>query len=164
MFLTNAHVISEDPQEQSGTPRSLAPDDAVVVFQAGPDAGKTFEIDRLIYSSRRNELDCTIATLAQPTSFNSQTRISKSLPRLSEGKSRRVFVIGHPKGGGLSFSLHDNLLLDHQSPKIHYRAPTEGGSSGSPVFNSTWNLIGIHHLGGESVKKLNNQSGFYAAN
>ncbi len=164
VFLTNAHVISEDPQEQSGTPRSLAPEDAVVVFQAGPDAGKTFEIDRLIYSSRRNELDCTIATLAQPTSFNSPTRISKSLPRLSTGKNHRVFVIGHPKGGGLSFSLHDNLLLDYQSPKIHYRAPTEGGSSGSPVFNSTWNLIGIHHLGGESVQKLNNQSGFYEAN
>ena len=164
VFLTNAHVISEDPQEQSGTPRSLAPDDAVVVFQAGPDAGKTFEIDRLIYSSRRNELDCTIATLAQPTSFNTPTRISKSLPRLSAGSNHRVFVIGHPKGGGLSFSLHDNLLLDHESPKIHYRAPTEGGSSGSPVFNSTWNLIGIHHLGGESVQKLNNQSGFYEAN
>ena len=164
VFLTNAHVISDDPQEQSGTPRSLDPDDAVVVFQAGPDAGKTFEIDRLIFTSRRNDLDCTIATLAQATSFDAPTRVSKSLPRLSAGKNHRVFVIGHPKGGSLSFSLHDNILLDHQSPKIHYRAPTEGGSSGSPVFNSTWSLIGIHHLGGESVQKLNNQSGFYEAN
>ena len=164
VLLTNAHVISDNAQEQSGTPPSLAPEDAVVIFQAGPDAGKIFEIDRLIFSSHRNDLDCTIATLQQPTSFNTPTRISKSLPRLTTGKNQRVFVIGHPKGGGLSFSLHDNLLLDHQTPKIHYRAPTEGGSSGSPVFNSTWNLIGIHHLGGERVQKLNNQSGFYEAN
>ena len=75
-----------------------------------------------------------------------------------------VIHIGHPKGGSLSFSLHDNLLLDHEKPKIHYRSPTEGGSSGSPVFNDKWDLIGLHHLGGNFIKMLNGKNGHYEAN
>jgi V8-like Glu-specific endopeptidase len=54
-------------------------------------------------------------------------------------------VIGHPSAGGLSFSLQDNLLMDLAEPKLHYRAPTEPGSSGSPVFNAQWKLIALHH-------------------
>ena len=86
-----------------------------------------------------------------------------------------VFVIGHPGGNQISFSFNDNELLDYDkslndgaddtSPvKIHYRAPTEGGSSGSPVFDYQWRGIGIHHSGGRSMKKLNGKPGFYSAN
>ncbi|HBL29593.1 MAG TPA: serine protease, partial [Acidobacteria bacterium] len=45
----------------------------------------------------------------------------------------KVYVIGHPLGGGLSLSLTDNALLGTSERLLHYRAPTEGGSSGSPV-------------------------------
>ena len=46
----------------------------------------------------------------------------------------------------------------------HYRAPTEGGSSGSPVFNQDWELLGLHHSGGKDMAKLNGKEGRYAAN
>ncbi|MBO3273159.1 S1 family peptidase [Hymenobacter defluvii] len=61
---------------------------------------------------------------------------------------QRIYIIGHPDGGTLSLSLQDNLLLDYQEPLIHYRTPTVGGSSGSPVFNQQWQLIGIMSLHG----------------
>jgi V8-like Glu-specific endopeptidase len=49
--------------------------------------------------------------------------------------------------------------------RLHYRAPTAGGSSGSPVFNEDWEVMGLHHLGGKlGVEKLNGKSGTYAAN
>jgi endonuclease G len=32
--------------------------------------------------------------------------------------------------------------------RLHYRSATEPGSSGSPVFNDLWQLIGLHHYGG----------------
>ncbi len=167
VFVTNAHVISNDPSEQDGLPQgpqSLPPEDATVIFEAGPDAGKEFAVAQLIFTSRRTELDCTVVTLAQSPSFDKPFRISKSLPRINPDRSQRVYVIGHPKSGRLSFSLHDNVLLDHEVPKVHYRAPTEGGSSGSPVFNANWDLVALHHLGGESMPKLNNQPGSYGAN
>ncbi len=164
VFVTNAHVISDDPAEQSASPPSLAPEDATVIFEAGPDAGKEFAVDRLLFTSKRTELDCTVVALAQSPSFDKPFRIAKSLPRINPERSQRVYVIGHPKGGRLSFSLHDNVLLDHEVPKVHYRAPTEGGSSGSPVFNANWDLVALHHSGGESMPKLNNQPGVYGAN
>jgi len=50
--------------------------------------------------------------------------------------------------------------------RVHYRAPTEGGSSGSPVFNaSAWEVIALHHKGGMlGMPKLNGATGTYAAN
>ena len=50
--------------------------------------------------------------------------------------------------------------------RLHYRAPTEGGSSGSPVFNSRlWQVIALHHKGGKiGMPKVNGKEGTYAAN
>ena len=71
----------------------------------------------------------------------------------------------------------DNELLDHEGPptgqpqipgvcRVHYRAPTEGGNSGSPVFNAAaWQVVALHHKGGRfGMPRLNGQSGTYAAN
>jgi V8-like Glu-specific endopeptidase len=69
------------------------------------------------------------------------------------------YVIGYPKGGGRSFSINDNLLLDYDARRLHYRAPAEGGSLGSPMFNPKWGVIGIHHRGGLEMPRLNNQPG-----
>src|SRR5438445_9734221 len=41
-------------------------------------------------------------------------------------------------------------------PKLHYRAPTAPGSSGSPVFNKDWQLVALHH---SSVKRMPAPSG-----
>src|SRR5262245_41581395 len=89
----------------------------------------------------------------------------------------RVYVIGYPGGRDLAFSFQDNELLDHEGPpqgrpgvegvcRVHYRAPTEGGSSGSPVFNSRlWQVIALHHKGGKiGMPKLNGKEGTYGAN
>ena len=64
----------------------------------------------------------------------------------------------------MSFSLQDNLLLDWDERKLHYRTPTEPGSSGSPVFNDQWELIALHHAGRADMRKLNGLAGTYEAN
>ena len=92
-------------------------------------------------------------------------------------RTARVYVIGHPGGRDLAFSFQDNELLDHEGPpegkpqipgvcRVHYRAPTEGGSSGSPVFNARlWEVIALHHKGGKlGMPRLNGEAGTYAAN
>jgi hypothetical protein len=101
--------------------------------------------------------------------------VAKVLPAL--GTTARVYIIGHPRGQDLAFSFQDNELLDHEGPptgkpqipgvcRVHYRAPTEGGSSGSPVFNGDlWQVIALHHEGGkQGMPRLNGAPGTYAAN
>ncbi len=100
--------------------------------------------------ARRNDVSHTLAT-----------DVASHLP--VPGETTRVYIIGHPTGGNLSFSLHDSVLLDHQSPRLHYRTPTEAGSAGSPVFNADWKLIGVHHAGSEQMPRLHG-TGTYQAN
>ena len=46
---------------------------------------------------------------------------------------------------------------------MHYRTPTEPGSSGSPVFNSKWEVVALHHAGSQNAPRLHGR-GEYQAN
>lgn len=125
-----------------------------------------------MWSSPSSALDASILRfskeegerLAELTKIINIYPVSTFLPVIDPENQQRIYVIGHPFGGTLQLSFQDNLLLDYQSPKIHYRTPTVGGSSGSPVFNQQWELIGLHHAGSEQMKCLNNKPGTYEAN
>ena len=67
----------------------------------------------------------------------------------------KVFVISYPGGRGLTIALDDNEVVTReqlsdnagrrfQAHHFFYRAPTEPGSSGGPVFNESWELAGVH--------------------
>ena len=173
VVVTNAHVVSE-LQDDGG----IEPDQAVITFEAKNGTSGTqayYRVQKLLWGSAKQHLDTSLLQLDPTVQGIAPCPIAKSLPPLNN--DQRVYIIGHPQGGELSFSLQDNELLDHEGPPagtpgqperclIHYRAPTEPGSSGSPVFNEApdWQVIGLHHAGGEYVRKLNGQSGTYAAN
>jgi V8-like Glu-specific endopeptidase len=90
-------------------------------------------------------------------------RTNDSLPTPS--RKTKVFVVGHPSGDALQLSLHDSELLDvcDHDRLLHYRTPTEPGSSGSPVFNSNWEVVALHHAGSSAMPRLRGK-GQYEAN
>ena len=100
-------------------------------------------------------------------------RLAEALPIVEDGA--RVYIIGYAGETDLAFSFQDNELLDHEGPpggnpqikgvsRVHYRAPTEPASSGSPVFNAGWEVIALHHIGLKAdMPKLNGKGGSYAA-
>jgi V8-like Glu-specific endopeptidase len=59
-----------------------------------------------------------------------------------------VSIIQHPAGGPKQVSLTDNKVSAVFDDKVQYATDTEAGSSGSPVFNQSWQLVGLHHAGG----------------
>ncbi len=154
--LTNNHVVSATDQ------RALPLARARVSFKALGDEPIDVVPKSIVWSSPREELDATLLEVDPPAKEIEPYVLATYVPREDEGA--RVYVIGHPGGGGLSLSINDNRLLDHDDRRLHYRAPTEGGSSGSPVFNQRWQLLGLHHAGGTDVPRLNDKPGFYAAN
>lgn len=162
MVLTNAHVVSASAEEQGGVPAAMPPEAAFVRFEASDEPERCFRVTGVLATSPRQKLDFSVLALDGAGDFPEPCPIARRLPLVD--RNQRIYVIGHPRGGGIAFSLNDNLLLDHEAPKVHYRSPTEGGSSGSPLFNQNWELIGLHHAGGLEMPRLNGQSGRYPAN
>jgi hypothetical protein len=162
LLVTNAHVLSP-----KGDDDSLRPQDAHVVFYANVDkTGKAHSsgIKKVLWHSAPDRLDATIARLEKAPRVGTGLSLAPGLP--SPDSHQKVYVIGHPSGGGLMFSLNDNDLLDHgapDDPRVHYRTATEPGSSGSPVFNGAWQLIALHHEGANDMAKIHGV-GAYEAN
>jgi hypothetical protein len=158
LLLTNAHVVSDDPKNQM----ALRPDEALVRFEALDNW--TCRIAELLWTSSPDDLDATLLRLTGEPAGCKPYPIAPALPVIADDQPQRVYIIGHPGGRELSISLNDNLLLDWEDPWLHYRTPTEGGSSGSPVFNHDWRLIGLHHAGDLTMRRLSGKAGTYAAN
>lgn len=143
VLMTNGHVI----------PENLPPADAVVIFHGlDADTGHRSQfrvVRRWWYQpSTSPGLDTTLLELDGYPANVEPVPLARCLPALTQDNPR-AYLIGHPRGlTQPQFSLQDNLLLDYDDTVVHYRAPTEGGSSGSPVFDYQWKLIGLHHAGG----------------
>ncbi len=57
-------------------------------------------------------------------------------------------IIQHPNGMPKQICIGHNSLKYIDEERIQYLTDTLPGSSGSPVFNSNWELIGLHSKGG----------------
>lgn len=65
-------------------------------------------------------------------------------------------IIQHPVGQPKKIAIRNNLATRADSPELRYFTATLGGSSGSPVFNDNWRVVGIHR-GSIGTKVLNFQ-------
>jgi hypothetical protein len=59
-----------------------------------------------------------------------------------------VNIIQHPMGAPKQIALYHNVVVFAGEGRVQYLTDTEPGSSGSPVFNSDWQVVAIHHSGG----------------
>ncbi|MCF6298941.1 MAG: serine protease [Thiomicrorhabdus sp.] len=66
-------------------------------------------------------------------------------PAISYPIGLRLNVIQHPQGRKKEIVVQQNELTDVHTNVIHYFSDTDYGSSGSPVFNNTWDLMALHH-------------------
>jgi hypothetical protein len=67
-------------------------------------------------------------------------------------KGDRVNIIQHPQGGPKQIALYHNIVTFADERRLQYLTDTLPGSSGSPVFDSHWQLVGLHHSGGWIVE------------
>ena len=141
VLLTNSHVASVDPSDEA----PLRPDEAEAEFTR-IDGNPRVDFGEVLFSSPRVALDVTIVRLVAPASHG-LFDFTPYVPKISSDLEdpQRVYVIGHPNGGEMVVSMYDNSLAEHQDPFVRYRAPTDGGSSGSPACTSQLRAFAIHH-------------------
>ncbi len=155
MVLTNYHVVSPDH------PKALKPNQAQVHFEVH---NQVFNIREIFWSSPADELDAAFLILdgkpkATPLPLFQDDVLFASPP------PSNLFVIGHPSGGNITFSIEDNLFIASNNRVVHYRTPTESGSSGSPVFDDEgWQVVALHHSGSKALKRLDDPEQRYEAN
>ncbi|MEA3012162.1 MAG: endonuclease mitochondrial [Sphingomonadales bacterium] len=63
-------------------------------------------------------------------------------------------IIQHPRGRYQEVVIHNNPVLRDTGILLHYLSDSDGGSSGSPVFDNRWRLIALHHAARANSDKL----------
>lgn len=65
-----------------------------------------------------------------------------------------LLIVQHPNGAPLklAFDTQSILNVNGNRTRVRYTTNTEGGSSGSPAFDASWNLLALHHSGDPAAK------------
>lgn len=73
------------------------------------------------------------------------------LPLISRNISlkSRINIIQHPQGQPKQIALQNNFIEYIGGNVIQYITSTLPGSSGSPVFDDSWEVVALHHAGGQ---------------
>lgn len=161
VVLTNEHVVSPRPRKGELTWMGSR-----VTFTKAPGRDR-LRVAALLWSSPREMHDVSVLKLERmPEGVTPLT-----LPPLTAAHwpdTKEVTVIGHPSGRELSLAIRNLALADHNAPGedtapdpvlLRYKASTEGGNSGSPVFDwESLDLIGIHHAYFDRCERLRPES------
>jgi V8-like Glu-specific endopeptidase/lysophospholipase L1-like esterase len=136
-IMTNNHVIADIDEAR----------DAVAEFrfeEGGASLMINLNPDRFFVTSK--ELDFTIVGCD-----DEGLDVFDPIPLLRNPstvtRGEKVNIIQHPRGRPKEVALHNNNVLRVKDKVVWYETDTEPGSSGSPVFNNTWDLVALHHAG-----------------
>lgn len=158
LFLTNHHVIEHPSQ----TERLVLEFDYETDLGGRPRPISRFRIDPSVFITDGIEgLDFTL--LAVGSMLDGNTPLSEfGLSPLSDAANKHMLgefanIVQHPQGRFKEVVLRENRLVSRLADCLHYVADTEPGSSGSPVYNSEWQMIALHHWGGAQIQRRDAQ-------
>lgn len=136
--LTNHHVLFDD-RGRPGRDVVLHAD-----FELGPDGRQhTGRAIHGVDASIRGDaaLDWAVIDLAETLDDTPVLELSGAAPQ----KGDYVSIIQHPFGGLKKIALFHNEVRFVDDTFVQYLTDTEAGSSGSPVLNTRWEVVALHH-------------------
>lgn len=145
LLMTNEHVLPTPEDAENTTIRFR--------YQENPSGriGRTREhaLDPARFFAADHELDYALVAVA-PTGNDNRGpgRTYGTIPLIgATGKillGQPVNIVQHPGGRPREIAVRENRLLEVADTTLTYVTDTQHGSSGSPVFNDRWELVGLH--------------------
>ena len=149
LFLTNNHVI-DSPEKAE---QCLLEFDYERALTGAVREPTRFLIDPAFFITHPiNGLDYTVFAVGAKWD-GPETLDAYGKAPLSDAGDKHMIgefanIVQHPRGRFKEVVLRENRLVNRFDDALHYLADTERGSSGSPVFNSEWQMIALHHWAG----------------
>ncbi len=144
VVMTNNHVLESaawakaarllfgDELDDEGNPRQPE------IVRLAP--GKLFVTD--------SDLDFTVCAVeGRPGDRWGYLKLSRDPHIIS--RHEHVNIVQHPSGRKKEICVQENRVEYLKTRVMLYTTDTEPGSSGSPVFDNGWNVVALHHSGGE---------------
>lgn len=140
LFLTNHHSIEDT---RKGDKYYITMEN-LSGLQNMPK-GSVIPVSSIIKADRY--LDFALLQLAAPVGLKyGWLELARNKQEIQ--RSKAVKIIQHPAGRPKEFVTRDTAIVRHVGKFMHYKADTEGGSSGSPVFDLHGSrIIALHHVG-----------------
>ena len=152
LVLTNYHLFAE---QQESNLQSLVEDTTLrfghINLKGGKEAkGETFVLDSLqpiIKASPPDKLDYVLLqvekSILQTEAVKPVDYETKQLP----AKGMGLFLLQHPQGEAMKIALSQEGVAGVYQERglVQYVSRTELGSSGSPCFDESWQMVALHH-------------------
>ena len=156
VLMTNEHVFEDASAVRESIAQFRYERDVHGLDVASVDFG--FRLAPAPIISR--ELDFALVQL-EPRSLRGQALDTFAWLRLdpTPGKAfvgEYLTIIQHPKGERKQICVRENKLLKYadKDPYVWYETDTVSGSSGSPVFNNSWDVVALHHSSVPQTKRV----------
>jgi endonuclease G, mitochondrial len=156
LLITNNHVLPDAATAKM----SIAEFDYELDEDSNPLLPARFALkpDVVFVTSDKKKLDYTLVAV-ESVSRKGQRKLSSfgflpMIPTLGKATINEfVSIIQHPDGDYKQLAIRENKVTEFRNSTngqpdfIIYETDTAPGSSGSPVLNDQWELVGLHHSG-----------------
>ncbi len=147
LLLTNHHVLGD----KAVAARSSVQFDYALRANSEPYPTALFTMDPATFHIADQHLDYALVAV-RPISMEGRSLAEFGWNRLVQEEGKAIAaqygnIIQHPGGELKQLTLRENRIVDVLPEFLHYTADTEGGSSGSPVYNDRWEVVALHHSG-----------------
>ena len=146
LVITNHHVINAREKHEADASAGdfqLQGDNAAIKFDFNSTqaAGVTVKAAKL--EAFDKPLDFAIFRLAAPVDRDPLRLLAEEVV-VNKEHPQVVNIIQHPLGRAKRVALRNNHIYETTYPKLTYFTDTDGGTSGSAVFDDDWGVIGLH--------------------
>jgi len=148
LLLTNHHVFPSFSDAEG----AIAEFNYELDMLGHPKPTTRFNVSPGAYYWANEELDYALVGVDSQTALGSASlegfgwlRLNPDVGKINE--TEFVSLIQHPGGSPKECSIRENQLIKIEPTTLVYKSDTAPGSSGSPVFNDSWQVVGLHHSG-----------------